>query len=234
MLVIGHRGAGAYSPHNSRQSFAQAIALGADMIETDIRVTLDNVPVIHHDRETLWGPIDKLTWKELHQYPLSNGEYILPLEEMLLLFGSKIKFNLEIKPIALNKITPVLQILNKFPLPQPLISSFSIEILKEFSQSANYQTALLIEKDRPQEELLDIMENCRVSALNIYYPLLNENLIKTMHKQNYQVIVWTNFLSEIWNPLALYKKALELHCQGFITGKPDLLVQYLQFLNLRI
>ena len=34
------------------QSFAQAIALGADMIETDIRVTWDKVPVIHHDKNT--------------------------------------------------------------------------------------------------------------------------------------------------------------------------------------
>jgi len=234
MLVIGHRGAGAYSPHNSRQSMAQAIRMGADMIETDIRVTIDNVPVIHHDRETLWGPIDKLTWRELEQYPLANGEYILSLEEMLLLFGSKIKFNLEIKPIELDKLEPIIKMLSNYPLCSPLLSSFSIAILEELASLKLYEKALLIEKESPLEELLALMETCRVKTLNIYYPLLDEKLVKSLHDNNYQVIVWTDFISEIWNPLVLYQKAIALNCQGFITGKPNLLVDYLHFLKMRI
>ncbi|NLT95030.1 MAG: glycerophosphodiester phosphodiesterase [Clostridia bacterium] len=231
MLVIGHRGAGAYAPHNSRQSFAQAIAQGADMIETDIRVTRDNIPVLHHDRDTLWGPVDELAWKELCRYPLENGEYILPLEEMLLLFGHKIRFNLEIKPLNLEKIAAITHVLNKFSLSDPLISSFSQEIAVEFS--GYYPTALLIEKAQSPEEILAALEKCHATALNIYFPLLEEKLAREIQNHGYQIIVWTDFPSEIWNPLPLYKKALELSCHGFITGKPALLVQYLQLLNLQ-
>lgn len=231
MLVIAHRGAGAYSPHNSRQSFAQAIALGADMIETDIRVTWDNVPVIHHDKNTLWGPIDNLTWQELQRYPLDNGEHILSLEEMLLLFGSKIRFNLEIKPVEIEKIPAICHVLNKYTLPAPFISSFSQEVLREISQTSPYPTGLLIERYHGQEELLAALEKCRAVALNIYYPILNKELVETIKNHNYQVIVWTDFLSEILNPLPLYNKAQNLDCDGFITGKPNLLVQYLHYLN---
>lgn len=47
--VIGHRGNRAYAPENTIESFAQAVALGADAIEFDIRLSADGIPVVHHD-----------------------------------------------------------------------------------------------------------------------------------------------------------------------------------------
>ena len=47
--VIGHRGNRAYAPENTIESFAQAVALGADAIEFDVRVSADGIPVVHHD-----------------------------------------------------------------------------------------------------------------------------------------------------------------------------------------
>lgn len=47
--VIGHRGNRAYAPENTIESFAQAIALGADAIEFDVRLSADGIPVVHHD-----------------------------------------------------------------------------------------------------------------------------------------------------------------------------------------
>ena len=47
--VIGHRGNRAYAPENTLESFAQAVAAGADAIELDVRVTADGIPVVIHD-----------------------------------------------------------------------------------------------------------------------------------------------------------------------------------------
>jgi glycerophosphoryl diester phosphodiesterase len=47
--VIGHRGNRAYAPENTIESFAQAITLGADAIEFDVRLSADGIPVVHHD-----------------------------------------------------------------------------------------------------------------------------------------------------------------------------------------
>jgi len=52
-LIIAHRGNAADAPENTIESFAQAIALGADALEFDVRVTRDGVPVVIHD-ETLY------------------------------------------------------------------------------------------------------------------------------------------------------------------------------------
>lgn len=49
VLRIAHRGASAYAQENSRASFRKAAQLGADMVEIDIRVSADNIPVVSHD-----------------------------------------------------------------------------------------------------------------------------------------------------------------------------------------
>ena len=49
VLRIAHRGASAYAQENSAESLRVAAELGADMVEIDIRMTADDVPVVTHD-----------------------------------------------------------------------------------------------------------------------------------------------------------------------------------------
>ena len=49
-LVIGHRGNAAHAPENTIESFAQAVSLGVDALELDVRLTRDGVPVVIHDQ----------------------------------------------------------------------------------------------------------------------------------------------------------------------------------------
>jgi glycerophosphoryl diester phosphodiesterase len=48
-LIIGHRGAAAHAPENTIPSFRLAERAGADVIELDVRLTADDVPVVIHD-----------------------------------------------------------------------------------------------------------------------------------------------------------------------------------------
>jgi glycerophosphoryl diester phosphodiesterase len=69
-LIIGHRGASAVAPENTMAAFKEAIAVGADGIEFDVRLTRDGIPVVVHDstlRRTagLSSRIADLTWTEL-------------------------------------------------------------------------------------------------------------------------------------------------------------------------
>ena len=48
-LIIGHRGASAVAPENTMAAFREAIGVGADGIEFDVRLTRDGVPVVIHD-----------------------------------------------------------------------------------------------------------------------------------------------------------------------------------------
>ena len=48
--IQGHRGARGLLPENTIPAFERAIELGVDVLELDIGVTRDGVPVVHHDR----------------------------------------------------------------------------------------------------------------------------------------------------------------------------------------
>jgi glycerophosphoryl diester phosphodiesterase len=47
--IQGHRGARGLWPENTAEGFRRSVALGVDSIETDVAVTADGVPVLHHD-----------------------------------------------------------------------------------------------------------------------------------------------------------------------------------------
>ncbi|NOG48448.1 MAG: hypothetical protein HND48_02615 [Chloroflexi bacterium] len=49
VLRIAHRGASAHAQENSANAIRIAAELGSDLVEVDVRVTADGVPVISHD-----------------------------------------------------------------------------------------------------------------------------------------------------------------------------------------
>ncbi len=68
--VFAHRGGAALAPENTLAAFDQALALGADGLELDVRLARDGVVVVHHDatvdRTTSGrGPVEALTAGEL-------------------------------------------------------------------------------------------------------------------------------------------------------------------------
>ncbi|WP_307805555.1 glycerophosphodiester phosphodiesterase [Streptomyces spirodelae] len=67
---MAHRGAPFAARENTLPSFSAAVAAGADVVEVDVRLTRDGVPVVLHDRtlERLWGhdvPLSALTHERL-------------------------------------------------------------------------------------------------------------------------------------------------------------------------
>lgn len=48
-ITFGHRGACAYAPDNTIESFELALRLGAGGLESDVWLTADGVPVLDHD-----------------------------------------------------------------------------------------------------------------------------------------------------------------------------------------
>lgn len=71
-LVFAHRGGGGLAPENTLAAFDHGLALGADGLELDVRLSRDGVVVVHHDpgleRTTnMQGLISERTAAELAQ-----------------------------------------------------------------------------------------------------------------------------------------------------------------------
>jgi glycerophosphoryl diester phosphodiesterase len=71
--VVAHRGASAVAPEHTLAAYRQALALGADAVECDVRMTRDGVLVCVHDRRihrtsTGRGVVSALDLADLEQY----------------------------------------------------------------------------------------------------------------------------------------------------------------------
>lgn len=129
MRILAHRGLESeFVPENTIKAFADAIAAEADVIETDIQVTADSVPVIFHDDSlSRMAGIDRLvsdcTLAELATIDIGSAKRIPSLEQALLAFPET-KFNLDIKTDGAAE--PTALVIEKLSAhSRVLISSFS-------------------------------------------------------------------------------------------------------------
>lgn len=88
VLVVGHRGFSAEEPENTMRSFKRAADAGCDLVELDVHLSRDGVPVVIHD-ETLErttdgrGRVHARTVDELRRLDAGRGERIPILEEVI-------------------------------------------------------------------------------------------------------------------------------------------------------
>ena len=99
MLVIGHRGAAGLAPENSMEAMKAGLKAGADMLEFDVRLTKDKIPVLTHDFHTLrthrdTSIISHHTLKELQER--TKKQPIVPLAHVLDEFFGAIRLNIQI------------------------------------------------------------------------------------------------------------------------------------------
>lgn len=127
--VIGHRGNRAHAPENTIESFAQAVALGADAIEFDVRLSADGIPVVHHDPTAVRttdgkGEIARMGFDEIRRldaganftkdggktYPYRGAGHRVPaFEEVLEAFPST-SLLIEIKaPLAATGVREIIE-----------------------------------------------------------------------------------------------------------------------------
>jgi glycerophosphoryl diester phosphodiesterase len=71
-VVVAHRGASTTNPENTLSSFMAALALGAPVVELDVRLSADGVPVVIHDPDVSRttngaGWVHELTLEELRR-----------------------------------------------------------------------------------------------------------------------------------------------------------------------
>lgn len=107
-LAIGHRGWHEVHAENTLEAFRAAYDAGCDMVEFDVQLSRDGVPMVFHDDDgsRLAGRKERvfdLDWKALKEWVLppkaggAPGGYRLPaLEEFLSEFGSR-PYYLELK-----------------------------------------------------------------------------------------------------------------------------------------
>lgn len=131
--VYAHRGASATHPENSLAAFEEALRLGVQGIELDVRATSDGVPVVIHDGglQRTFGVdrfIADLTAAELR----SIAPQVPRLDEVVALVGMSCHLNIEIKVSDIEVET--LAALEGLEHGRWAISSFDWDVLHRVRQ----------------------------------------------------------------------------------------------------
>lgn len=122
MLIIGHRGAAGVAPENTLESLRAGVDAGADMLEFDVHLTKDLIPVLTHDNNLLRTHrkrafVHRLTFKQLKKLTADSPNPIISLENVLDEFYGEILLNIEIKQRGMAK--PIIELLEKKYVKKP-------------------------------------------------------------------------------------------------------------------
>lgn len=197
MLIIGHRGAAGEKPENTLASIRAGRLSGADMIEFDIRLTKDNVPVLSHDADLqkthgLSIKIKDVTLKQLKKRTAGTNAPICTLEEVFHDSLGKIMLNIELKDKHSGLAT--LELLRKPEYKQHVdkvvISSFSVrELIRVRNLNGKVKLALLMHLN--PFAFLAWERKLHLSAVGFHRLHLNSIAIQAAHQLDMFVYVYT-------------------------------------------
>jgi glycerophosphoryl diester phosphodiesterase len=243
-LRIAHRGASALAPENTLAAFKEAIRLGADLIECDVHLSADDVPVIIHDdtveRTTNGrGAVAALACSRLRRLdagawfsPRFRGERIPTLEEALECARGRCGLNIEIKgpsrhrragPAAAAAAAGVSRVaravsgaLRRTGFKEPVIvSSFSLQALRA-ARAHMPHVRLGHLASRSLRGLRAAHRTLGLHAVHPHVRLATSRRVRLAHRLGLIVLFWTV------NDVRLMRRLLALGCDGLMTDDPAL------------
>lgn len=213
-LVIGHRGNSGNAPANTMEAIRQAIDIGVDMIEIDIRLTKDRVPVlIHNDTvdETTDGKglvsemsfdqirkLDAGSWKDIKY----KGEKIPSLMEVLDYSKGKIYLSIDLKDES--AIPEMIKAIQSADMVDNVVICGCVESQAKAIWQIDENLSVLLNTDPDLDRLAKmddksefikeyIRRACkeRFPVLNVNYKFVTDELIYKAHLRGLSVWTWT-------------------------------------------
>ena len=205
-------------PGNTLEGAINAVAVGADIIELDVHLTLDKIVVVRHDKS-----VDTTT----NGSGLIAGIRIPPLESLFIALPDK-RFLIELKPDDTETGVQLCRLVLAYGLQdQVLVGSFHSLVLQNFRQVCPQVPTSLGEEEA---RLLVVLSWIGLGHLYKspgysvqlpfkYYgiPLVSRSLIKAASELNVALDVWT-----INDPQEMLRM-MSLGVDGIITDRPDIL-----------
>ena len=243
-LIIGHRGASAVAPENTLAAFREAIAVGADGIEFDVRLTRDGVPVVIHDsslRRTggLSPRVGEMTWLEVVKVDVGSwfsgafaNETVPSLVQLFDLFQSNsLTLYLEMKCDSAAEYAPLAEaccrlIAERRLQERVMIECFQLPALKVVHEiDSDIKTVALFEPSISNPSVLSdqriINKATEVGAVAIalHHRLARRSLVEKAKDAGMHVAVWT-VDDPIW-----VERARTLGIDALITNNPAELIK---------
>ena len=250
VLVIAHRGGKGLAPENTLTAFAHAAALGADVLEMDLRQSSNGALIVLHDRRVDrttngQGAADSLSLAQLKQldagYHFSpdgqtfpwrgQGVAIPTLAEVFTAFPN-MRFLIEIKDDSAALVRDFCGAIRRFELSERVIAasfhSRPLEHLRqvcpEVATSASSSAGMsftFLHWLRLDAAYHPVSQAFQFPVRLGKIDLIDQRFIARAHAHNVQVHIWTI------NDLDAMQHYVALGVDGLITDYPDRLLRIL-------
>lgn len=190
--IVGHRGATGVELENTIRGFKFAKSLGVDAIEFDVLPTRDGAFVVCHDNDLsrLTGVqqfISQMTFAELAEIHLANGETIPLLYDVLAIVG-KIPVVIDIK--SDRHLDKLFEILAKYPKLDITIVTELGAIIKDCKQFRPDIPAF-VQRHHSPAFLLRSVKKHGADGLNLNYYWLNPLLYWQARRKGLKIQAYT-------------------------------------------
>lgn len=237
--VIAHRGAHKTNPENTLSAFKEAIAIGADYVELDLRTSKNGKLVIMHDatvdRTTNGhGRVEDFSWRQLRRLQIHADrkhikEHIPVFNKVLRLCKGKIYIYLDFKDA---NVGGTWDLINKYGMAEQIV--VYCNTMKQFNEwhKVAPQMPLMISlpdtvKSVPQ--LVKILHANPISILDGDYQDYNANMIRAADSLG--VVIWPDIQSD--HESKNWEAAIKLGLNGLQTDHPEELIHWLTARKIR-
>ncbi len=223
MLIIGHRGARALEPENTLRALRRGMAC-ADLVEVDVRLTRDGIPVVIHDatvdRTTDGtGPVKGYTIEDIKRLDAGEGETIPTLREVLDLVQVEKGLVVEIKEPGTEAIIASV-IMDRMPERLFLVSFHpgSVAMAKRLLPGA--QAGLIYSGETGDP--INLARSAQADVILPRWDRVSREVVERAHGAGLLVVPWTLNTEEDIN------EAAQLGVDGFASADPCAARRYLQ------
>ncbi|MBN2038384.1 MAG: glycerophosphodiester phosphodiesterase [Chitinispirillaceae bacterium] len=193
ITIVAHRGASRRAHENTIEAFREAIALGVDMVELDVRKTGDGTLVVFHDPHLALparsGLLANLTYRELQKRAAKKKFSIPTLAEAFHVLSGKAMADIELKEPGYEQEVVALA-RRYFTADRFVLASFHPQVIVSIkSESPDCAAALILANT-------DALAWHASSPADIIAPekrlfASHRRLFKTAQENGKRVAVWT-------------------------------------------
>ena len=234
--VIAHRGYHQRAPENTLKAVEDAIAIGADYVEIDLRTTNDGVLINMHDAslKRMCGidkQVNKLTYAEIktlkvrdEQHP-EFGEHAIPTFEEILHFSKgRIAIYIDFKDAD---VLQTLDYIKQAQMENAVVVYVYTKTQLDVWRALAPQIPIIIslpEKVKSTKKMKEVLQAYPTNILDGNYKAYSSITVKAAQKSG--VPVWADIQSASESSKQ-WKKAIKTGMKGLQTDHPKELIDYL-------
>jgi glycerophosphoryl diester phosphodiesterase len=209
-LVLGHRGSPKRFPENTIASFEEALRVGADGFETDLRLLFDRTAVLFHDDDLNEDEIESLTFTQCAE----RGAVIERLSD-LSRFAGRGMMVLEVKRARWEET--ILEHVGAWP--NSVLASFDHTVIAELHRRGT-TIPLGITFYGAIVDVADYATRIGATWCFPKYRYVDREMVQSCHDRGIKVMPWTANRTHEW------EKLREIGCDGVITDLPGEAVEW--------